>query len=150
MSLFDQLMSPHYGLQTVHLQEFLDDVLAEDVASSSVVHRPAFSVSWVRVGPHQVTHRAGLWDIVEPIDLCDFVEIRNGWRKPTMNAEYLRVYDCCEWQVGENFYDTIPDVMISIFPKYLIIKAICPCKRCCLVIAPKQNESLRLDAFEYQ
>lgn len=67
-----------------------------------------------------------------------------------MNTEYFRVYDCCEWQVGENFYDTIPDVVISIFPEDLVIETICSGKRGCLVIAPKQDKSLWLDALEYQ
>ena len=96
MSFFYQLMGSHYGLQPVHMQKLLDDVLAEDVAGSSVVHRPTFSVSWVGVGPDQVTHRARFWNIMKPIDLSDFVKIRNGWRETAMHAEYLRVDDCCE------------------------------------------------------
>lgn len=117
------------------MQEFLNDVLTEDVACSSVIHRPSFSIRWIWIGPDQVTHGTGFWDVMKAIDLCDFIEIGYGWRESAMHAEYLRVYDCCERQVGEDFDNAVPDVVISVFSEDFIIEAICSGKGGCLMVA---------------
>jgi hypothetical protein len=40
-------------------------------------------------------------------------------------AKYRRVNNCSERQVGEDFYDATPHVLIAILFENFIIKAIC-------------------------
>lgn len=65
-----------------------------------------------------------------------------------MYAENSVVYKCSKWQKGEDFYDFVPDIVISIFPDNLIVEAICSSECGSLVVASKENERGGLQTFE--
>lgn len=141
-------MCPHNSLQVVHLQEFLDDVATENEASSSIVHGPSFSVSRVRIGPNEVAHWARLRNVPESIDLGDLIYKGKGRRKPSMNAEYFLVDDGSEGKISKDFNDPIPNFMIPILSKDLVIEAISASQRCSFMISPQKDVGKRSQAFE--
>lgn len=86
---------------------------------------------------------------MEAIDFCDLIEIGDGGRETAMYAEYLRVDYCGERQIGEDFYDTVPDVVISVFSEDLVIETVGSGKGSGFVVASEEDEGLRFEALEY-
>jgi hypothetical protein len=96
-------------IDIVSLVEFFNDILAEQVTSSSWGSCVASSVV-LRVRPHEVAHWSIMRYFLFSIDSFDLIKSSDSGRKTSVDAEYLVVNDGGKCKVVEDFSAVSPDI----------------------------------------
>lgn len=118
-----ELVSAENVCHRVDLEEFLDDLSAESVASSSWTQREFVSVG-VGVAPDQVGHGAFVRDLPEAVDDLDLINAMDAGRQTTVDAEDLVVDDAGEGEVVEHVGEMVPDSSIAVLATAFGVEAV--------------------------
>mmetsp|Transcript_39431 Transcript_39431/g.127608 ORF Transcript_39431/g.127608 Transcript_39431/m.127608 type:complete len:282 (-) Transcript_39431:86-931(-) len=147
--LHRQLVRAGDELEVVCVQELVGDVGTKDVAGAARGDAPALDVV-VRVGPHQVAHRAVVRDLLLPVDDADLVEGVDGGGEAAVHAEDLVLDQRRERQVVEDLCAVPPDVDRAVLAQALVVKAVHLRDLPRLVVAPQQRDPVRPAGLEQQ
>lgn len=107
----------------VYVEEFVDDLCAECITSSSGTERELVSV-WVWITPYQICHRSFVWDLAEAVDDLDLIDRVDRGRQTSMYAEDIVIYDDGECEEVEHVCEVVPDVGIAVFAAALGVEAV--------------------------
>ena len=118
----NKLMSTRYQFQSICMVELFRDVLTERVSSTSGRNAPAAAVIGIR--PKQVADGSFMGNFLDTVKLADLVEGVDRWRETSMQTENLSLDDCSQWQVIEQFSESLPNISISILAQALIVETI--------------------------
>lgn len=140
VSLHDQLVGPADGLEVVFVEELLADVLAPAVPRSPGRGGEAVLVLIRRVGPEEVTERAGVRHILHAIDASQLIQGINLGRESTMQAEDLVLNLCGDGETLEEIREHLPDEISSVLLEALIIEAVQFIDLSVLVVAPEDGD----------
>mmetsp|Transcript_33163 Transcript_33163/g.105757 ORF Transcript_33163/g.105757 Transcript_33163/m.105757 type:complete len:344 (+) Transcript_33163:85-1116(+) len=146
--LHHQLVRARDQVDRVGRAELGDHVAAKEVARAS--RRQAPPVDVLRVGPHQVAHRAVVRDLLLPVDDADLVEGVDGGGEAAVHAEDLVLDQRRERQVVEDLCAVPPDVDRAVLAQALVIKAVHLRDLPRLVVAPQQRDPVRPASLEQQ
>ena len=89
-----------------------------------------------------------MWYLLDTVQASYVVKSVDRWRKTTVEAEYLIVYQGSEGQVIEQVGKIFPDIGVPVFAKAFIIKAVDLGNLTGLVIAAEDSDSLRISDLE--
>lgn len=71
-------------------------------------------------------------------------------RKPSVYAKDCVIHYCSQWQISEDLYDLVPDVVVSVFLHDFIVEAVGAGEGGSLVVASQQYEGTGFEALECQ
>mmetsp|Transcript_31083 Transcript_31083/g.91139 ORF Transcript_31083/g.91139 Transcript_31083/m.91139 type:complete len:336 (-) Transcript_31083:76-1083(-) len=140
--LHHQLVRARDQVDRVGRAELGDHVAAKEVARASRRQPPPVDV--LRVGPHQVAHRAVVRDLLLPVDDADLVEGVDGGGEAAVHAEDLVLDQRRERQVVEDLCAVPPDVDRAVLAQALVIKAVHLRDLPRLVVASDQGDAVRI------
>mgnify|MGYP006888316163 CR=1 FL=1 len=143
VALLNKLMSSYDQSYIVCMWELIYNFLAKQPASSSRVLLPEIDVL-LRIRPHQITYRPRWGNLNISFKSSNSVNCSSFGRKSAVYAKYLSFYDSGEWEVIKGVIKVMPDVVISIFFGYFVIKSIYIGYVTALMVAPQQYHSLRI------
>ena len=118
----NKLMSTRYQFQSICMVELFRDVLTERVASTSGRDAPAAAVVGIR--PKQVADGSFVGNFLHTVELTNLVEGVDRWGETSVQTEYLSLDDCSQWQVIEQFSESLPNISISVLAQAFIIETI--------------------------
>lgn len=131
----------------VDLEEFLDDLCAKGVTSSSWTQRKLVAVG-VRITPDQVGHRTFVWDFSEAVDDLDLIDTMDARRQTAVDAEDLVVDDAGEGEVVEHVGEVMPDGGVAVFATTFGIEAVGLSDSSGLVVAADEMNAMGIAKFE--
>lgn len=131
----------------VDLEEFLDDLCAKGVTSSSWTQRKLVAVG-VRITPDQVGHRTFVWDFSEAVDDLDLIDTMDARRQTAVDAEDLVVDDAGEGEVVEHVGEVMPDGGVAVLATTFGIEAVGLSDSSGLVVAADEMNAMGIAKFE--
>lgn len=107
----------------VDLEEFLDDLSAKSVASSSGTQREFVAVG-VGIAPDQVGHGTFMWNLSEAVDDLDLINAMDAGRQTTVDAEDLVIDDAGEGEIVEHVGKVVPDSSVAVLATAFGVEAV--------------------------
>lgn len=131
----------------VDLEEFLDDLCAKGVTSSSWTQGKLIAVG-VRITPDQVGHRTFVWDFSEAVDDLDLIDTMDARRQTAVDAEDLVVDNAGEGEVVEHVGEVMPDSGVAVLATTFGIEAVGLSDSSGLVVAANEMNAMGVTKFE--
>ena len=98
----------------------------------------------LRVGPHQIAHRAVVRHLLLAVDGADLVERVDGRAQAPVDAEDAVVDDGRQAQEVEDLRAVLPDVHGTVLSQALVVEAVDLRDLAALVVAADQRDALRV------
>lgn len=127
----------------VDVEKLIDDLCAKCIAGSSGTERELVSVR-IWITPDQICHRSFVWNLAEAVDDLDLIDRVDGWRKTSMYAEYVVIYDDGECEEVEHVREVVPDVGIAVFAATFGVEAVRLGDAARLMVAADECDTVRV------
>lgn len=139
-------MSTRNHIDVVRVVEFVHDIPTEEISSATRADRPA--TNFVRVTPHQITHRPVVGNLLLAVESADLIKGVDRGRETTVDAENLVINDCSQCQIVEDLSAVAPNINRTVLSKALIVKAVDLGDLTRLVVSSDEGNSLGVSHFE--
>eukprot|EP00567_Pseudictyota_dubia_P007413 CAMPEP_0197436974 /NCGR_PEP_ID=MMETSP1175-20131217/4295_1 /TAXON_ID=1003142 /ORGANISM="Triceratium dubium, Strain CCMP147" /LENGTH=357 /DNA_ID=CAMNT_0042966381 /DNA_START=566 /DNA_END=1640 /DNA_ORIENTATION=- len=146
MSLHYQLMRPRDEIQVVPLVEHGNDVPTKEVTGTTRAKAPTLDL--LRVGPHEVTHRPVVGNLLLPIDDSDLVQGVDAGAQPAVDREDLILDDGAETEVVEYLCAIPPHIDAPVLAQALVVEAVDLRDLTALVISTDERDAIRVTHLE--
>lgn len=127
----------------VHVEELIDDLCAECITGSPGTERELISIR-IWVTPDQICHRSFVWDLAEAVDDLDLVDRVDGWRKASVYAEDVVIYDDGECKEVEHVCEVVPDIGVAVLAAAFSVEAVRLSDAAGFVVAADEGDAVRV------
>lgn len=134
-TLFDTFLK-----YTIHPS--LHTYLSKCVACTSWRNAPTASV--IRIGPEQIAHGTFVWHLLKSVQCSNVIKRIDRWTKPSVQAEYLSIYQSRQRQVVEQIRKKLPYIRIAVLPQTFVVETVNLRNLPRLVITAKDRNSFAI------
>mmetsp|Transcript_54518 Transcript_54518/g.145484 ORF Transcript_54518/g.145484 Transcript_54518/m.145484 type:complete len:205 (+) Transcript_54518:49-663(+) len=142
VAILHNLVGSADEVQPMLPEEALHDVGAESKGDTPVVLTPPTDLL-LRVGPQQIAQKSCVWDVGWLHNALDLLQTVQLWRQTTMHAENLLVNNRTHRKAVETICEGFPESN-AVAALTLVVESIDSVDRRALVVAPEQEEILRV------
>lgn len=134
VALLTELVRSENMAHAIDAQKLPHDLRAEGITGTSRAKTELVALR-IRVAPHQVSHRALMWNFTETVDDFDLVDVVNARREAAVHTKDLVRDDNGQGQVIEHVGEVVPYCRRAVLAGTFGVEAVGLCDAARLVVA---------------
>mmetsp|Transcript_9309 Transcript_9309/g.26622 ORF Transcript_9309/g.26622 Transcript_9309/m.26622 type:complete len:324 (+) Transcript_9309:14-985(+) len=145
-ALLDELVSTADELKPIDVVELGRDLAAKQPACSSGADVPSLDV--FGVGPHEVTERPFVGNLLDPLNSTNLVQGPDIRRQSAVHAQHPPIDECAKREVVKHLDTVAPGVCVAILSLALIIEAVHLCDLTALMVPSQKSDACRVAGLQ--